>query len=258
MTAAHDTVASPPDLGPMMTAASAPPRASAAPSPSLAPQLSGWASAATAIHAVRRMPDPVVLRIDVVGVGPIVIDPRVDGYSGIPPADLPATPAAVRIATHPAETTPPVLGPLGDLDAALWHIGELAFGDERATWLWPADRYGLIRWPRITRLAVELDAIKMFAALGAAMITVDELAAAAEVPLSRAQRTINALSLMGLLTTATAAPPAPRRDATLVDPATASEPPHQRTSSKPAAARHAHEKRTAHGLFSRLRKSLGM
>ncbi|WP_167051001.1 hypothetical protein [Salinibacterium sp. ZJ77] len=259
MTASHDAVTQTPVFSPAMPPADGPFRTSASPAPTLAPDASGWASTATAIHAVRRMPAQVLLRIEVVNVGSIVIDPRVDGYSGIPADELPVAPAAVYVETHPVESAPPVLGPLGDLDAVLWHIGELSFGDERATWLWPTDRYRLVRWPRITRLAVELDTIKMFAALGAAMITVEELADAADVPLARAQRTVNALSLMGLLTTATAAPPAPRADAPRVDAAHASEPsPDRRTAPGPALARHSGEKHSSHGLFSRLRKSLGL
>ena len=184
-----------------------------------------------AIHAVRRMPTPVLLRIDVVGVGSIMIDPRQEGYAGVAADVLPVHPSAVRVETHPAEALPTADEAPHDLDAALWFIGANAFDTARASWLWPGDRYRLTRWPRVTRLDIDIEMLKMFAALGTTMISVEELAEAAEVPVAQAQRAINALSLMGLLESSSAAPP----------------PAPPRASRRPEA----------HGLFGRLRRSLG-
>ena len=201
-----------------------------------APQAGGWASAAMAIHAIRRMPTPVLLRVDIVGVGTIHLDPRTEGYVGVAAELLPEHPIAVSVETHPVDNAASASDTFdGDLDAVLWFIGEHAFGDERASWLWPGDRYQLTRWPRVTLLALDIDAIKMFAALGAAAITLDELVGAAEVSRERAQRALNALSLMGLLESSTAAPTPPP------PPATA-------PTNPPAAS----------GLFARLRRSLGL
>ena len=197
-----------------------------------APDPGGWASAAMAIHAIRRMPTPVLLRIDVVGVGSIMIDPRREGYTGLPVELLPARPSVVRVETHPADaSTAPPDQPQQDLEAVLWFIGINAFDGERASWLWPGDRYHLTRWPRVTRIAIEADTLTMFAALGSTTVTADELADVAEAPLEHAQRTINALSLMGLLdASSTTPPPVPPRAA---------------------------QRAEVRGLFGRLRESLG-
>lgn len=223
--------------------------------PTPAPAAGGWASTAMAIHAVRRMPSPVLLRIDVVGAGSLLIDPRIDGYTGLAAESLPIHPTAVHVETHPiAQAAPPSTAPRGDLDAVLWHIGEHAFGEERATWLWEGDRYRLTRWPRVTRLTVDLDSIKMFAALGAASITVEELSVAADVTREQAQRTINALSLMGIVTSKTAAPPTPR-----AEPQPSAGAPEIGGSTRATAqGRHSAEPSSTNGLFSRLRRKLGL
>lgn len=206
------------------------------PAPPVEPAIAGWASAATAIHAVRRMPVPVLLRIDVVGTGSLLIDPRTTTYGGGLPVDaLPREPAAVHIETRPVDAgTAGFDTPTGDLDALLWSIGERSFGDRPASWLWANDRYRLVRWPGITQIRIGLDDIRIFAALAATHLAVPELAAAANVELGQAQRVVNALSLMGYLETSSSAPPPTPRS-----PATA-------------------EETAARGLFGRLRRRLGI
>jgi len=182
-----------------------------------------------AIHSVRRMPSPVLLRLDIVGFGPITIDPRSGTYLGVEVAALPAMPDALSIETHPAPAAPAETGSGNALDGLLWFIGTHAFGSERATWLWPGDRYRLVRWPRLVAIPDAHDEVPVLAALGAAALNAAELAEAADITPERAQRTINALSLMGLLESESAAPPPTPRP--------------------PTAA--------TGGLFGRLRKRLG-
>lgn len=165
-----------------------------------------------AIHAVQGMPTPVLLRLDVVGVGLITIDARHHAYAGdIVPATFPAHPAAVLLETRAAPPgDSPVLGHARDLDGLLWMIGAHAFGEQPATWLWPEDRYRLSRWPNLGSVAVGMDEVRMFGMLANVFATPAELAAAVGCALGTAQRAINALSLMGILrTSAAASPPEP-------------------------------------------------
>ena len=174
--------------------------------PSDAPHAEGWGAAAMAIHAIRRMPVPVLLRIDLIGTGAITIDPRVPGYGGgLQIIQLADHPRAVVVETHAATEAPTTQ--TGDLEGLLWFIGERAFGEQPATWLWPGDRFRLTRWPSVAQIAIGLDEIRIFAALGAAHLNAAELANAAQVAPGKAQRAINALSLMGLLDNASSAPP---------------------------------------------------
>jgi len=203
--------------------------------PDSAPGMSGWASAASAIYAVRRMPTPVLLRIDVVGTGSVLLDPRVAGYGGgVPIESLPAEPTAIRVETHPVDgAESEVTEDQAEFDGLMWFIGQHAFGDARATWLWPNDRYKITRWPGVTRIALGLDEIRLFAALATTHLSLEELAAAASVDERHAQRALNALSLMGVLETSSSAPPPTPR--------------------APETARGA-----TRGLFGRLRARLGI
>lgn len=184
------------------------------------PTTAGWASAAMAVHAVRRMPDPVLLRLDVIGSGSVTIDPRFHAWAGeFALADFPVDPPAVVIETRPAppDGRPVFDLPGDDLDGLLWRIGTAAFGDAPATWRWPDDRYHLTRWPSLAQLPITVDEVRMLAMLANAFASPAELADAAGCELAAAERVVNGLSLIGILETSSAAPPpqpAPPRHAT--------------------------------------------
>ncbi|MEO5535948.1 MAG: hypothetical protein ABIR17_12555 [Pseudolysinimonas sp.] len=173
------------------------------------PSTAGWASAAVAIHSVRRIPTPVLLRLDVVGHGSLSIDFRHHAYAWDVPLDhFPEAPAAVLVETHPTteDAPPPFALPGRDLDGLLWLIGRHAFIDEPASWLWADDRYRLTRWPNLAQLPITLDEVRMTAMLGNADATPAELAAAGGVTEAAAQRVVNAFSLMGILRASAVAP----------------------------------------------------
>ena len=165
--------------------------------------------AATAIHAVRRMRTPVLIELDVQGVGVITIDPQHHVYSGhVNPSLLPLHPSTVVVETRATSRDAGALERSArSLDSLLWAIGVNAFGNQRATWLWPDDRYRLTRWPNLSGVVVEGDHVRMFGILAHAFATPEELAATAECDVAQARRLINALSLIGILKTSSDAPP---------------------------------------------------
>jgi hypothetical protein len=193
--------------------------ADAALSPESLPTVIGWASAAVAIHSVRRIPTPVLLRLDVVGFGSVAVDFRHHAFHWETPLErFPENPGAVLVETHP--TTPDAPAPFElpgrDLDGLLWLVGQHAFPTRTATWLWADDRYRLRRWPNLAELPISLEQVRMTAVLGNAAATPAELAEAVGAPLEVAQSLINAYSLMGILRSAPAeaapvARPAPER-----------------------------------------------
>lgn len=171
------------------------------------PTVMGWASAAVAIHSVRRIPTPVLLRLDVVGFGSLTIDFRHHAYEWTTPLEsFPEEPDAVLIETHPTtpEAPAPFTLPGRDLDGLLWLIGKNAFPNRAATWLWGGDRYRLGRRPNLDDLPISPEDVRMTAILSDAALTPAELAEAADSPVERAQRLINAYSLMGILRAASA------------------------------------------------------
>jgi hypothetical protein len=166
------------------------------------PTVMGWASAAVAIQSVRRIPTPVLLRLDVVGFGSLTVDFRHHAYAWETPLEsFPEEPAAVLIETHP--TTPDAPAPFAlpgrDLDGLLWLIGKHAFPSRPATWLWEGDRYRLGRRPDLADASLTLEEVRMTAVLMNAAVTPTELAEAVDAPLETAQRLVNAYSLMGIL-----------------------------------------------------------
>ena len=200
------------------------------------PELSGWAGAATAIHAIQQMATPIVLRLDVAGHGVVTIDFPANAFAGaISLADFPAEPVSVLVETRTKglDDPPEFELPGRSLDSVLWLIGYHAFGDEPAPWLADDHRYRLRRWPSLSELSVSLDQVRMTAMLGNAFATAAELAAAAHTPPADARRLVNGFSTVGILRRSAGAPPL---TATSTD----------------AVAGH-----PANGLFSRLRERFG-
>ena len=172
------------------------------------PELTGWAGAATAIHAIQQMTMPMTLRLDVSGHGVIALDFPFHAYAWDHSlADFPLAPESVLVETRPGNHERLSIAlPGKQLDPLLWLIGYTAFGDEPAPWLREGDRYRLRRWPALADVPVTLDQVRMTAMLGNAFATADELAAAAHTPPADARRLVNAFSVAGILRRTSAAP----------------------------------------------------
>jgi hypothetical protein len=202
------------------------------------PELSGWAGAASAIHAIQQMNLPMTLLLDVSGFGGLTLDFGTHAFEwDASLADFPHAPTAVLVETRiPSADDPPAFElPGRPLDSLLWLIGYHAFPDAPAPWLRDDDRYRLRRWPALAELSLTLDQVRMTAMLGNAFATSDELAAAARTPPADARRLVNAFSTTGILRRSSGAPPLE-----LPDP----------TPAAPASTR-------TGGLFSRLRERWG-
>jgi hypothetical protein len=194
----------------------------------------GWTPAAMAVQAVLSLSTPVHLRMSIESHGPLLIDFRHHAFSwSTPLEDFPVDAIHTGLQTVPtgADDPPYFELPGQDLDGLLWQMGLNAFGGGPAFWLSPGERYRLTRWPNLTQHSHSLQQVRMIAVLGNAYASTTELAAFADVEVSEAQRLINALSLMRILTRSAAAPAA-----TMV-PETA--------------------EAKRHSLFARLRKRLG-
>lgn len=140
----------------------------------------GWGGAAVAIHDAQQLHEPGVLQLNV-ATGPIVID--LDRHTSSAPEE-----------------------PVQDLDGLLWRIGFSAFGEDPAPWMSDRDRYRLTRWPNLGALPADVDEVRMFAILANVDASPAELAATAGRTIGKAQRVLNALSLMGILRTSPTAP----------------------------------------------------
>jgi hypothetical protein len=194
----------------------------------------GWTHAAMAVSSVLSVKTPMNLRMNIEMHGPLLIDFRHHAFSWSTPLEIfPVDAVHTGIETVPttAEAPPYFELPGQDLDGLLWEMGLNSFGGAPAFWLGPDERYRLTRWPNLTRHSHNMSHVRMIAALGNAYVSTAELAAFAGVGQSDAQRLINALSLMQILSRSAAAP------APAVAPPTA------------AAKRRS--------LFDRLRKRLG-
>ncbi len=194
----------------------------------------GWTQAAMAVQAVLSLNTPVHLRMSIESHEPLLIDFRHHAFSWSTPLEnFPVDAVHTRLETVPTEAdAPPYFElPGQDLDGLLWEMGINAFGGGAAFWLSPGERYRLTRWPNLTQHSHNLRQVQMIAVLGNAYASAAELAAFAGVDVSEAQRLINALSLMRILSRSAAAPAATMAPQT-------------------AAAKH-------QSLFARLRKRLG-
>lgn len=172
----------------------------------------GWSSAAMAIHSAIHQPTPAVLRLDIIGHPPIAVDLRYHAFMW--EGDLARFPdepphVEVRSAVAPPDAGPIFELPGLELDILLWLVGLNSFSGSPATWLRRGERYRLQRWPNFTVLPRRMDHIRMTAALVNAPLSVDELSAATGVPVSDAQRLINALTLMEAVEITSAAPVTP-------------------------------------------------
>jgi hypothetical protein len=172
----------------------------------------GWTHAAIAVFSVLRLNTPVNLKMLIEMHGPLLIDFRHHAFSWSTPLEqFPVDAVHTGLETEPtAADDPPFFElPGQDLDGLLWEMGINSFGGAAAYWLPPGERYRLTRWPNLTQHAHNLGQMKMLAALGTTYASTAELAALAGVDVSEAQRLINALSLMRILSRSAEAPAAP-------------------------------------------------
>jgi hypothetical protein len=168
------------------------------------PYTVGWTRAAIAVHSMLQIPVPMFLRLEADEHPPLVIDFRHHAFEwAVETGDFPVHPLEVLVETEAttAEAAPLFSLPGRNLDSLLWHIGLHSFAGMAASWLRPADRYKLTRWPNLTEHAHTLTQMRMTAMLGNVFLTADELAVAAGVELDEAQSLLNAFSLMGILQT---------------------------------------------------------
>jgi hypothetical protein len=141
--------------------------------------------------------------------GPLLIDFRHHAFSWPTPLEMfPVDAIHTGLETIPTSAdAPPIFElPGQNLDGLLWEMGMNSFGGAPAFWLEKGDRYHLTRWPNLTHHKHDLNQVRMIAALGNAYATPEELAAFAGVPVAEAQRLINALSLMRILSRSAAEP----------------------------------------------------
>ena len=161
----------------------------------------GWARVAMALLGLRGESEALLL-IDLADDALIVVDwGRKDywwqGGTGVFPEQ--PTISKVRVYRGDGARLPFMLEQPSELPALLWLVGIHAFPTSPAWWLGESMAYRLTRWPDFAALAVDPDDVSMTALLSKSALTSHELAAAAGVDLNKAQRLINALSLMRLV-----------------------------------------------------------
>jgi hypothetical protein len=172
----------------------------------------GWTQSAMAVNSVLSLNTPVHLKMTIEMHGQLLIDFRHHAFSWSTPLELfPVDAVHTRLETVPTGVDAPPLFDLPgqNLDGLLWEMGMNSFDGKAAFWLSPDERYHLTRWPNLTHHSHNMSQVKMIAVLGNAYASTAELAAFAGVDVSEAQRLINALSLMRILTRSELAPAAP-------------------------------------------------
>ncbi|HEX4058844.1 MAG TPA: hypothetical protein VHX87_11075 [Galbitalea sp.] len=171
----------------------------------------GWTHAAIAVNSALRLNTQVNLKMLIEMHGPLLIDFRHHAFSWSTPLEIfPVDAVHTGIETEPTgPNAPPYFElPGQDLDDLLWEMGINSFGGARAYWLPAGERYRLTRWPNLTRHRHNIQQMQMMAVLGNTFVSTSELAKLAGTEESEAQRLINALSLMRILTRTSEAPAA--------------------------------------------------
>ena len=172
----------------------------------------GWTQAAIAISSVMVLKTPMNLKMNIEMHGPLLIDFRHHAFSWSTPLEhFPVDAVHTGLETIPTSADAPPLFELPgqNLDGLLWEMGINSFGGARAFWLPPNERYRLTRWPNLTNHSHNLRQVQMIAVLGNGYAGTEELAAFAGVDIVEAQRLINALSLMRILSRSAAEPAPP-------------------------------------------------
>lgn len=171
----------------------------------------GWTQAAIAISSVMVLKTPMNLKMNIEMHGPLLIDFARHAFAWSTPLEhFPVDAVHTGLETIPGGAgAPPMFEPPGqDLDGLLWQIGLNSFDGAPAFWLSSGERYRLTRWPNLTQHSHNLRQVRMIAVLGNAYVSTEELARYSGVEVAEAQRLINALSLMRILSRSVEAPPA--------------------------------------------------
>lgn len=171
----------------------------------------GWTQAAIAVSSVMVLNTPMNLKMHIEMHGPLLIDFGRHAFSwSTPLTNFPVDAVHTGLETIAGGPDAPPLFELPgqDLDGLLWEIGMNSFDGAAAFWLSPNERYRLTRWPNLTQHSHNMRQVKMIAVLGNAYVSTSELATYAGVELVEAQRLVNALSLMRILSRSAEAPAA--------------------------------------------------
>ena len=161
----------------------------------------GWARLAMVLQGLHRTAQAIIV-VDMSDGGNLAIDwGRKDYWWNGAPAVFPADPtiASIRMLRGDGAQLPFLRESPLPLEPLLWNIGIAAFPSTQAWWFSDGGRYRATRWPNYTVLEHDPDQVRMTALLGSAALTPTELALAANVEPSAAQRLLNALGLLGLV-----------------------------------------------------------
>jgi hypothetical protein len=162
----------------------------------------GWSRIALVLQGLHGEADALVL-IELDDGGSIVIDWGRKDYWWRGGADFfPKDPSVlnVRLYRGAGARLPFMQEQPGELASLLWIIGLYSFANQPAWWFNVGSRQRLVRWPDFTTLEHDADQVKMTALLASKPLNADELARTAGTTTEEAQRLINTLGLMGLLT----------------------------------------------------------
>ena len=183
-----------------------------APQPGSFPVAVGWTQATIAVSSVMVLKTPMNLKMNIEMHGPLLIDFGRHAFSWSTPLEnFPLDAVHTGLETIPGgPDAPPMFElPGKDLDGLLWQMGINSFDGAPAFWLSPGERYRLTRWPNLTQHSHDMSQVRMIAVLGNAYVSTAELAKYSGVAEAEAQKLINALSLMRILSRSADAPAAP-------------------------------------------------
>jgi hypothetical protein len=183
-----------------------------APQPGSFPVSVGWTQATIAVSSVMVLKTPMNLKMNIEMHGPLLIDFGRHAFSWSTPLEnFPLDAVHTGLETIPggADAPPMFELPGKDLDGLLWQMGINSFDGAPAFWLSPGERYRLTRWPNLTQHSHNMSQVRMIAVLGNAYVSTAELAKYSGVEEAEAQKLVNALSLMRILSRSADAPAAP-------------------------------------------------
>jgi hypothetical protein len=183
-----------------------------APQPGSFPVSVGWTQATIAVSSVMVLKTPMNLKMNIEMHGPLLIDFGRHAFSWSTPLEnFPLDAVHTGLETIPggADAPPMFELPGKDLDGLLWQMGINSFDGAPAFWLSPGERYRLTRWPNLTQHSHNMSQVRMIAVLGNAFVSTAELAKYSGVEEAEAQKLVNALSLMRILSRSADAPAAP-------------------------------------------------
>lgn len=163
---------------------------------------SGWEDIATQIKTIMEFPNKSVLHVYVEGHETLIIDPMYKAYSWATSKenfpDLIGDSSTQVVKVNPGDKAA-LNGTGEDLTSLFWLIGVNAFKGETAPWLRSNESYKLMRWPNLTEFNLSLDQIYITSMLGSTPASIEELVLTSGADRAEVVNTINALSLMGIL-----------------------------------------------------------